>query len=513
MTSPKEKQKTVPVMECTNIVKEFPGVKALKGIDFTIFEKEIIGLVGENGAGKSTLMKILIGLYKPEEGAIKIKGETVRISDPRDAIMHGIGMVFQEQSLIPNLSVAENIFLCHEAVFKNLGIIRMGKLYREAENQLQMCGFDVNPKATVRDLSSAKKQLVEITRLLWLSKHYNIDNPVLILDEPTTVLIQSEIEQLFERLRCIENEASIIFISHRLEEVLELSSRIVIFKDGEHVIDLDPDSTDEREIENYMVGHDLAKDHYIEIEQIVPSGDVILQIKDLKKNGSFDAISFEVKQGEILSLGGVIGSGKEEICKCIAGIVKADAGEIYVNKKKLHLRTPMDSINAGIGYVPIDRRDEGLALQMDVMSNITLVMLKKQLNGGILRVREEKKTAREWIDRLKIKTPSLSTYVAGLSGGNQQKVVIAKWLASNVQVLILDHPTRGVDVGAKEEIYKRIRDLAKGGLAIILMSDTMEEDIGLCNRMITLRDGKQTNEIVCPPENKPTPVDIIGYMV
>ncbi len=503
----------VPIVELNDIIKDFRGVRALDGIDFSIYKNEIIGLVGENGAGKSTLMKILIGLYKVDSGSMKINGEEVHYTDPQNAIRHGIGMVFQEQSIIPNLTVTENMFLCHEDNYKKFGIISMGKMLKKADEQLKGCGFKVDPRALVRDISPAKRQMVEIARLLWLSKLYKIDNPVLILDEPTTVLVQSEVDQLFDQLRCLENQASIIFISHRLEEVLELSDRIVIFKDGKHVCDVDPKSTDVKTIENFMVGHELAKDHYKETEQTEPNSKTIFSIEDLRKNGVFDPISLEVKQGEILCLGGVIGSGKEEICKCIVGVQRADSGSIIVDGKEIQIKGPGDSILAGIGYVPIDRRDEGLALQMDVMSNITLVVLRKLVKHGLIYPGNEKKITQKWVDQLKIKTPSLKTYVANLSGGNQQKVVLAKWLASNVNVLILDHPTRGVDVGAKEEIYKEIRLLAKEGLAIILMSDTMEEDIGLCNRMITLKDGKVTGEVLCPSDNKPAPVDIIGLMV
>jgi ribose transport system ATP-binding protein len=298
-----------------------------------------------------------------------------------------------------------------------------------------------------------------------------------------------------------------------LEEVLSVSDRIEILKDGKNAGDIKTKDARIQSVEQMMVGRELAADHYKASEQKDPTDITAVKVTNLGKKGSFAPINFSVLRGEILSIVGVLGSGKEEVCRCIAGISKADSGSIEIHGVKRRIHTPKDAIKAGIGYIPIDRRDEGLALQMDVVSNITLVTLKNLINAGLIRLRKEREEATHWIQQLNIKTPSLKTPCVNLSGGNQQKIVLAKWLAARVNVLILDHPTRGIDVGAKEEIYRRIRQLSAEGIAIITMSDTLEEDIGLSNRMIVMKDGVITKEIQCPAKEKPKPVEIIEYMV
>jgi ribose transport system ATP-binding protein len=501
------------VVEMKGISKSFPGVRALDSVDFTVNRNEIVGLIGENGAGKSTLMKILIGLYKQDAGELRIRNETVDLANPKMAVSLGVGMVFQEGSLLPNLTVAENLFLRHETGFRKNGFLSQRKMNEEAKKQLEQTGTAIDAGTFVRDISAAERQMVEITRLLWLSRLSGVDNPVLILDEPTTVLVAYEIERLFGIIRELKKSSSIIFISHRLEEVLSISDRVVIFKDGKNVDDIPAAGAKIHTVEQLMVGRELAEDHYKKSEQNEPQDDVCLSLHQLEKKGSFAPASFSVHRGEILSLVGVLGSGKEELCRCIAGISRADRGRIEVNGRHVRINTPKDAIGAGIGYIPIDRRDEGLALQMDVGSNITLVTLQNIISCGLINLRKERDKAMHWVRQLNIKTPSLKTQCMSLSGGNQQKIVLSKWLAANVDVLLLDHPTRGVDVGAKEEIYKRIRLLAAEGMGIIIMSDTLEEDIGLSNRMIVLKDGEITKEILCPPDDKPRPVDIIDYMV
>ncbi len=501
------------IVEMININKSFPGVKALQNMNFNVYQNEIVGLVGENGAGKSTLMKILVGIYKIDKGKMKLYGKNVKLSDSRMAIQLGVGMVFQEGSLIPNLTIAENLFLGHESRFKQYGLISMSKVMKEAEKQLDRVGLNINPKTPVYNLSQASRQMVEVARLLWLSSIYHIENPLLILDEPTAVLTSQEIEKLFNIIRKIKNKASIIFISHRLEEIFELSDRIVVLKNGKNMANMKASETNIHQVENLMIGRKLSKEYYNESEQNEPKDEVLLKVDGLEKKGSFRPISFLVKKGEILSLVGVVGSGKEDICKCIFGMMKPDNGIISIEGKEVKINNPKDAVKAGIGYIPINRREEGLALQMDVMSNITLVMLKKIIRNGLISSRVEKKEALYWIKKCSILTPSSKTLCKNLSGGNQQKVVLSKWLAANVKIMILNHPTRGVDVGAKEEFYKMIRLLALERMSIILMSDRLEEDIGLCNRMIIMKDGNITEELACPVNNKPTPVDIISYIV
>lgn len=501
------------VLEITNVDKSFPGVKALQNMNFNVYQNEIVGLVGENGAGKSTLMKILVGIYKIDKGKMKLYGKNVKLSDSRMAIQLGVGMVFQEGSLIPNLTIAENLFLGHESRFKQYGLISMSKVMKEAEKQLDRVGLNINPKTPVYNLSQASRQMVEVARLLWLSNIYHIENPLLILDEPTAVLTSQEIEKLFNIIRKIKNKASIIFISHRLEEIFELSDRIVVLKNGKNMANMKASETNIHQVENLMIGRKLSKEYYNESEQNEPKDEVLLKVDGLEKKSSFKPISFLIKKGEILSLVGVVGSGKEDICKCIFGMMKPDNGIISIEGREVKIDNPKDAVKAGIGYIPINRREEGLALQMDVMSNITLVMLKKIIRNGLISPRVEKEEALHWIKKCSILTPSSKTLCKNLSGGNQQKVVLSKWLAANVKIMILNHPTRGVDVGAKEEFYKMIRLLALGGMSILLMSDRLEEDIGLCNRMIIMKDGEIAEELACPVNDKPTPVDIISYIV
>jgi ribose transport system ATP-binding protein len=506
-----EKNKVL-IME--GICKVFSGVEALQNVDFYVNKQEIVGLVGENGAGKSTLMRILVGLYSKDKGKIMIYGKKSKITNPKIAIRNGIGMVFQEGSLISNLTIAENIFLCHEHEFKFKFFLPKEKMLKECKKLLVKVGLKISPDTLISNLSRASQQMVEIARLLWLSNISRVDNPILIFDEPTSVLLSDEINQLFEILRNLKKEASIIFISHRLKEVIELSDRIVILKNGRNVGNFNVKDIKQKQLEQLMVGHEIALDHYLENNQLIPVNDETLSIKNMEKKGKFFPTSFSIKKGEILGLVGTLGSGKEEICKCIMGIAKKDNGQLKINGKEININSPNNAINFGIGYVPADRRNEGLALQLNVLSNITLIIFQRLTNKvGIINLYKEKKIALNWIKDLSIKTPSLDTVCSTLSGGNQQKIVLSKWLAANIKILILNHPTRGIDVGAKQEIYKKIRSLAKEGMAIILISDTLEENIGLSNRIIVFKDGTKIIEIPCEKGYKPKPSDIIEYMV
>lgn len=504
-----------PVIELQDVTKVFPGVTALNKVNFQVRRNEILGLVGENGAGKSTLMKILVGLYRPDHGTIQIRGKLTTLTDPEAAGKHGIGMVFQEGCMIPNLTVAENLFLSHEEGFMRHGLLNLRRMREEARKVLKRVGVSFDPDAVVQTLSPAAQQMVEIARLLWISSLYGIDNPVLILDEPTTVLLEEEITLLFSILEEIKKSASVIFISHRLEEIVEHSDRIVVFKDGEYVRDLLPRETSIPEIEKLMVGKELTADHFWVSEQngVEGGNGETLTVRNLHLRGSFEPISFGVRKGEIVSLVGLVGSGKEEVCECLTGSRRATAGEICVDGKPLHMNSPGDAVCAGIGYIPKERRTAGLALDMSVMDNINLLILSLLKRWGVISRKKEKENARQWMAEMRIKAPSHNTKSASLSGGNQQKAILAKWLSSGVKVLVLDHPTRGVDVGAKSEIYERIRKLARNGMSLIIMCDTLEEDIGLCNRMIILKDGRVVREVSCPADGKPAPLDLIDAIV
>lgn len=502
------------ILDLAGIEKSFPGVKALKGIDLQIRRNEILGLVGENGAGKSTLMKILIGLMAPDRGSIVLRGRPTSLNGPADAIRKGIGMVFQEGCMIPNLPVMANLFLGNEQSFTKRGFLDVRRMRATAKTWLATVGLSaLDPGKVTGTLSAAEKQMLEVARLLWLSDFHEVDNPVLILDEPTTVLQGNEVEILFRILKDLRKRASIVFISHRLEEVVMLSDRIAVLKDGERVAELDRSTADVHAIEKLMVGRELAEEHFRESMQSGPGKDTVLEVQGLGMAGRFSDVSLHLRSGEILSLVGLLGSGKEEVCACLGGSLKPDEGSISIRGTRCSFQTPRDAIAAGIGCIPIDRRSDGLATSLDVMSNINLLVLGKLRSGLFLNPRKERENAIHWITECMVKTPSPTTACGTLSGGNQQKVVIAKWLAAEARILVLDHPTRGIDVGAKDEIYRRIRELAASGISIIIMCDTLEEDIGLSDRMIIMKDGRIRQDVACRPGSKPTPVEVIEYVV
>ena len=500
------------VLEVRNISKSFPGVKALDDVDLAVKPNEIVGLVGENGAGKSTLLKILIGAYQPDEGDLLIRGEKVQIRSVKEAEDHGLAMVFQEQSLLPNLSVRENIFLGNEEQFIKFGTINWGKMDKEARRQLEKVELDVAPTAYTADLKFATRQMVELARVMSLEDRTQ-HAPIVILDEPTTVLEKNEIELLFDRIRSLKERASIIFVSHHLDEILELTDRVYIFKDGKKVADRVTSETSESELHQLMVGRELKGEYYRQSKQITPSDQVVMSIQGLTKEGQYEDFNLDLHKGEIIGLAGVLGSGREEVCRTVAGIIKPDQGQILINGQSLALGSPSQSIKSGIGYVPQDRGVEGLVLYLSIGPNITLPDLSSVIKRGLLSHKAERELAETWIDRMAIKTPSAEALCLNLSGGNQQKVVLSKWLASKVQIFVLDHPTRGVDVGAKEEVYELIRELASQGISFLLIADTLEETIGLSNLILTMKDGQVTQRIEAPGDSKPQPVDLIQHMM
>jgi ribose transport system ATP-binding protein len=513
MSDPAPKPTAAPTLSLRAIRKEYPGVVALDRVDLDVFPGEILGLVGENGAGKSTLMKVMVGLVQPDGGTITMGGAPVLLPDPLRAVERGIGMVFQEGCLIPNLSVLESLFLCHELQFRRHGLLSRRAMREEAQRILAQLDIHVDVEMPVGDASPAVRQMVEIARLLWLSTLYGKANPILILDEPTTVLNDEERATLFASLQRLKQRASVVFISHRLQEVVEISDRIVVLKDGRSVAELAAAEAQPARIEELMVGHTFASDRYREHEQRVPGEEVLLEVRELAREKEFEPVSFSVRKGEIVSLVGLVGSGKEAVCRCVNGLDRPDRGVVLLGGAPVPVGSPSEAVRRGIGHVPIDRRSDGLALAMSVAENINLLVLDRLKVGGFLAPRLEARNAKKWIEGCRIKTPAAKSLCSTLSGGNQQKTVIAKWLSSEVQVLILDHPTRGVDVGAKDEIYRILRGLAADGVGMIVMCDTLEEDIGLCNRMLIMKDGQLVREVECPPDRKPTPREIIQYIV
>ena len=506
---------TVPIesaLSVVNVDKSFPGVHALKEVSFEVRRGEVIGLVGENGAGKSTLMKILSGVYQPDSGKIEIAGQPTRFENAADANRKGIGMVFQEQSLLTNLTVGENIYLGNEAQFTRYGIVDWKALYAAASRQLAKVQIDVDPRMRADDLDFAARQMVELAKALTLEEHAS-DHLVILLDEPTSVLERAEIDVLFARVRALKSRASFIFVSHRLDEVLELSDRIYVMKDGAVVADLAAADANITTLHHLMVGRSLQAEYYREPLQKAFREEIVLEVDGLSLGNAYKNISFKLHAGEILGIAGVIGSGREELARTLAGFAPHSSGKLRVANREVHLMSPAEAVDIGIGYIPRERRVEGLVLFLPVAANITLADLENLTRHGLIDAREERRLATSWVDRLKIRTPSINTLCLNLSGGNQQKVVLAKWLNAKARILILDHPTRGLDVGAKEEVYELVRAVTTEGVAVILTSDTLEETIGLSHSLLVMRDGKITYRAEANPGHKPSQIDLIGHMV
>ncbi|CAN5234579.1 sugar ABC transporter ATP-binding protein [soil metagenome] len=501
-----------PVLEIRGVSKSFPGVKALDNVSFAVNKGEVVGLIGENGAGKSTVLKILNGIYQPNVGSVLVDSTPVTLHSPRQAFDSGIAMVFQEQSILPTLTVAENIFLGREEEFIRFGLISKARMNAAAAEELKKVHLDIHPSARCAGLAFADRQMVEIAKALSLDNRIKSDITIL-LDEPTSVLEQKEVELLFQIIADLKQRASIVFISHRIEEVLDISDRVYVMRDGKVVKELGAQDATVKDLHHLMVGRQLHHEYYREARQSVPSSRAVLECEGLTKAGAFSDVSFTLHEGEVLGIAGVIGSGREDLARCLAGHKTVDKGMLKVDGQAVHFEAAHQATAKGIGLVPSERKVEGLVALFSVAENMTLAALPKFVTTGIIRFALERSAARTWIDRLKIKTPSIETMLGSLSGGNQQKVVLAKWRIAGVRMLILDHPTRGIDVGAKEDVYELVRDMTAEGLAVILLGDTLDEVIGLSNRILVMRDGEITARFEAPPGGKPAQVELLEHMV
>jgi ribose transport system ATP-binding protein len=500
------------VLEVEHVSKAFPGVKALDDVSFRVNRGEVIGLIGENGAGKSTLLKILNGVYQPDAGAVKVDGRPVRLLSPRQAFDSGIAMVFQEQSVLSTLTVAENIFLGREQEFLRWGLIDKRRMNAAAAVELKKVHLDIGPATPCARLTFAERQMVEIAKALSLDSRIASDITIL-LDEPTSVLESREVELLFSIIRDLKARASIVFISHRLEEVLAICDRIYVMRDGKVVAEVPAAEATVHALHTHMVGRQLHHEYYREQRQSPPGDEVILRADGLGKAGAFRDVSFELRAGEVLGIAGVIGSGREELARVLAGHAAPDAGALTVHGRPVRLAGASDAVANGIGLVPAERKVEGLVAQFSVAENMTLSALGRFASRGVIRFAAERAEAARWVERLHVRTPSTAAMTGGLSGGNQQKVVLAKWRIAGVEVLILDHPTRGIDVGAKEDVYELVRDITADGLAVILLGDTLDEVIGLSSRILVMRDGAVTATFDAPAGGKPEQVRILEHMV
>ncbi|MCX7623330.1 MAG: sugar ABC transporter ATP-binding protein [Thermomicrobium sp.] len=478
---------SVPVLEARDISKRFPGVVALEGVTLRVYPGEIHAVVGENGAGKSTLMKILSGVHQPNEGELLLDGRPVRFADPRQALAHGIGIIYQELSVVDTLSVGENIFLGRLPQRVGVpGVVDWHRLWRDAAQVLERVGAPVDPHQQVRELSVAQKQLVEIARVL------SQDVRVLILDEPTSSLSLQETARLFEILRGLRAQGvAIIYISHRLEEVFAIADRVTVLRDG-RVVGTQPIGEATREgLIRMMVGRDLSA--YYGTVRSSP-GPARLEVRQLSRAGVLRDVSLTVRAGEIVGLAGLVGAGRTELARCLFGVDPIDAGEIRVDGQRVTIRNPQDAVRHGIVLVPEDRKLQALVLILTVRENIALPVLPRLARFGFLSRRREEELAQGFVERLRIRTPSLEQRVLNLSGGNQQKVVLARALATNPKVLILDEPTRGIDVGAKAEVHALIAELAEAGMAILLISSELPEVLSMSHRVLVMSGGRLVAE-------------------
>lgn len=493
------------------VCKSFGSVRALDDVSIEVGANEVVGLIGENGAGKSTLLKILNGVYQPDAGRIAGEGGELALRSPLDAEAAGIGMVHQEQSLLLNVSVAENLYLGRERSFVRFGKINWKSMHEAARRQLAKVRLDVDPATRTEHLTFAQRQMVELAKALILEELFGT-GILILLDEPTSVLESEEIEILFERVRALRHEASFVFVSHRIDEVMELADRMYVLRDGKVVGHLKKDEASPRIIHELMVGRSLEDDYYGQEQRADFARDVILSLDGLSREGEFEDVSFDVRKGEIVALCGVVGSGREGVLRSLAGLVPFDRGQCEIGGRPQRLNSPVAAVRCGIGYVPKERRVEGLVLPLPMMDNVSLPSLPKFNRYGMVSRRRRMETAKSWVHRLSIRPPDPTLAAVRLSGGNQQKVVLAKWIESGARILLLDHPTRGIDVGAKQEVYGLIRALAREGKAIILTADTLEEALGLSDTLIVMRDHRITARFAVSKDS-PNQLDIITNMV
>lgn len=493
------------ILRFENISKTFPGVKALKNMSFEIHRGDVHVLLGENGAGKSTLIKILTGVYQADEGGtVYLNEKPIKIHDTLQSRKLGIGTVFQENSLIPHLNVAENVFLSREIRGKG-GVIDWSRTYEECERWIRELGVNhINPRTQVRRLSVADQQIVEIVKV------FSQNPSIVILDEPTSSLSDNEIENLFRIIETLKAKGvTFIYVSHRMEEIKRIGDRATIFRDGELTGIIENCKTaDMDQVINMIVGRTLDE-KFPHRESCI--GGVMLEVKNIQVPNTIYDISFQLHKGEVLGFSGLVGSGRTSTAKAIVGAIARTSGEIFIEGKKVKINSPIEAIENGIGYLPEDRKMEGLILTKSVKENISLPSLKRKFSRGImLDSAKERMEAEGYCSKLRIKTPSINRLSKFLSGGNQQKVVFAKWLCSEANVYIFDEPTRGIDVGAKSEIYQIINDLVSEGAAVIVISSELPEILGICDRIITMRDGRITADI---PRREATQEIIMSYSV
>ena len=479
--------RAVSFLDLRGIVKRFPGVVALNAVGFEVRAGEVHALLGENGAGKSTLIKTIAGVYRPDAGEILIDGRPASIHSPHDAQVLGISTIFQEFTLAPDMTVAENIFLGREPLrIRALSIVDRGELIRRTRDVLVSLDLQIDPQAMVKDLGVAQQQMVEIAKAL------SLEARLIIMDEPTATLTAHEIDRLFASIRRLRARGvAVVYVSHRLDEVQAICDRATILRDGTYVATVAVASTSIDEMIRLMVGRDL-KDKFPKVT--IEPGEEALRVERLTRKGVLHDVSFSVRRGEIIGIAGLVGSKRTETARAIFGADPIDSGRIYLHGKPVKVRTPADAIDLGIALVPEDRKRQGIFAVLSVRENIVLSALRQFSRGGILDLRAERVKAQEFVSTMRVATPDVEKRVLDLSGGNQQKVVIAKWLNTHADVFLFDEPTRGIDVGGKIEVYRLMGELLSRGAAIVMISSELPEILGLSDRILVMREGRICGE-------------------
>lgn len=474
------------VLQMKNVSKSFPGVKALDGINLNVEKRSVHALCGENGAGKSTLMKVLSGVYHADEGEIFIDGKKVVMNNTKESAKEGISMIYQEMSPVPEMTIAESFFLGHEETVGSI-FLKKKYMYDETEKALKRCGVDLNPNMKMKDMTVAELQLVEI------AKAVHNEAKVVVMDEPTSAITEREVENLFKIIETLINEGkSVIYITHKMDEIYKICDTVTVIRDGQYVGTKKIEDITMDEIVRMMCGREM-KQMFPKIE--VPIGETLLEVKGYTRKGEFENISFSVRRGEILGVAGLMGAGRSETMETIFGFRKKEAGELFINGEKVEIKNPKDAIHHGIALVTEDRRYLGLNITASIKDNIIIAGIRKLSNKGFINWAKAKTAVKKQIDDMSIKAPSQDTIVDNLSGGNQQKVVLGKWLLLEPDILILDEPTRGIDVGAKSEIHKLMGKLVEQGKAVIMISSELPEIIGMSDRVIVLHEGEYTGTL------------------
>lgn len=486
-------EKTV-LLKMENINKGFPGVQALKSVQLEVLKGEVHVLIGENGAGKSTLMKVLTGVYTKDSGTITFKGKEFCVKNPKEAEDLGVSIIHQEFNLLPHLTVAQNIYIGREARMGKSFIVDDKKMIKDTKELLESMHLKIDPNAIVNSLTVAEQQMVEIAKALC------VKSEVLLLDEPTSALTESEIDELFRIIKKLKSQGvGIVYISHRMEEFKHIADRVTVLRDGTYVGTRLWNETSIDEIIKMMVGRDIKNKYPIRTPKI---GKVVFEAKNIKRGNIIKDVSFNVRSGEILGFAGLMGAGRSEVCRAIFGADPIDSGEFYLDGKKIKIKSPVDAIKNQIAYLSEDRKRDGLLLNLDVEFNTVLANLKEYSKGTIVNNKTCKNITDSKVIDLKIKTPNINQKTKFLSGGNQQKVLIGRWLCRDTKVLIFDEPTRGIDVGAKFEVYSLMKELAEKGVAIIMISSELPEILGMSDRVLVMHEGKKTGEIYIKDANQ-----------